>query len=259
LNSSRVAPYEALAEIYDQVMSHVDYVRWTGFAMEVFADHGIPLAELMTAKTDVKILECACGTGTVAGLFSMQGCSVDAFDSSPAMIEVARAKGSAISRAPHFYVADFLALDAEECYDAVLCLYDSVNYLTKPGQLVDFLSRVRRALKPDGLFLFDICTEFNSRLNFSGRKEEGQGPGYHYIRRMRFYPDKMIQENQFEMGLDDRPGELICERHRQRIYTTGEIRRALKQVKLMILEETEDLDRHPPTPEALRVHFLCRR
>ena len=237
-------------------MSHVDYVGWARFALEMLLGHGLSLPG---GGKPVLLLETACGTGTVAGLLALQGYDVDAFDASPAMIDVARIKARIFSRKPGFFVADFLSLDASERYDAVLCLYDSMNYLKRLKELVDFMGRVRRALKPDGLFLFDVCTEFNSRVNFSNRKEDEKGSGYHYIREMRFYPKEMIQENRFKIMLDSRPGMTIYERHQQRIYSLGAVRRALAKAHLQLLEETEGFDRRPPGPEALRVHFICKK
>ena len=42
--------------------------------------------------------------------------------------------------------------------DAVICCLDSLNYVTRPAQVQRAFQRVFRALKPGGLFLFDVKT-----------------------------------------------------------------------------------------------------
>ncbi len=88
-NRVKVDPYYALARIYDQVMDHVDYAKWVQFILEIFEEHGLyPPA----SNKKTPILECACGTGTVALHLALRGYEVSAFDSSAAMVEVARSK-----------------------------------------------------------------------------------------------------------------------------------------------------------------------
>jgi len=125
-------------------------------------------------------------------------------------------------------------------------------------QVNEFLNLVVRALKPGGLFLFDICTEANSRKHFLNREEEGQGVGYRFKRKMRFDSHLMIQENHFNICLDHQPGVIYSEKHQQRIYRPGEMRKAITAAGFIILEETNGLIRKPPRHDSLRVHFLCR-
>lgn len=252
----KVAPYEALAEIYDLVMSHVDYRKWVEFSLALLSENGLPHPREDLAP---RILECACGTGTMAVFFALNGYRVDAFDSSASMIEIARAKTSDIEPSPNIFIADFLTFEAQGLFDAVLCLYDSVNYLASPDQVHTFFERVLRVLRPGGLFLFDICTEKNSMLFFADRKQEEQGDGYSMRRKVNYYPDTRIQENRFWICLDERPDVVMFECHQQQIYPVEQIRQILIDTGFEIVNEFDGFHRHPPTPNSLRVHFLCRR
>ncbi len=251
-----VPVYEALAGIYDHVMSHVDYLSWADFAMEILTAHGMPPA---FEEPPPYLLECGCGTGTVASLLASNGCIVDAFDRSPAMIEVAKSKARSSVTSPKFWVDDLLSLELEDRYDAVICLYDSVNYLTETSEISDFFKRVHRALRPNGLFLFDICTEYNSKRYFASHEESDEGSGFSYHRTTCYHDNEMIQENSFVIRLESEPGKVFIERHFQRIYRLGTIRDILSGANMVILEETNAIYREPPVEESIRVHFLCQR
>ncbi|MCF7811761.1 class I SAM-dependent methyltransferase [bacterium] len=251
-----VSPYEALASIYDSVMSHVDYSSWAQFAFDILSDNGMPA---ISEDNPPYILEYACGTGIVATILSMNGCRVDAWDKSPEMITIARSRSVVLENAPQFSVKEFLQLDAIERYDAVLCLYDSVNYLMELEDVIDFFIKVKTALKPSGLFLFDICTEFNSKRYFSSSESNEVFEDFSYNRNSRYYDDLMIQENVFTIMFEEQPDKIFVETHKQRIYTVKTIRRIINKTGFDLLEESDNISRIVPTKSSLRVHFLCRK
>lgn len=250
-----VPAYEALAGIYDHVMSHVDYLLWAEFAMEILTDHGMPS---LFNEQPPHLLECGCGTGTLACIVAANGYIVDAFDKSTVMIEMARSKARGSVTPPRFSVSDFLHLEVKDRYDAVLCLYDSVNYLTEPRQVEDFFRRVKSALKPNALFLFDVCTEYNSKRYFSSLDEKEYGAGFSYHRLTNYNADDMIQENIFMISTDNEPGKVFIDRHFQKIYHLDTLRHILSGLKMLILEETDGVLRESPHEESIRVHFLSR-
>lgn len=236
-------------------MSHVDYQSWVEFAISMFTDHGIPFP---SATDKPEILECACGTGSFAARLAVFGYNVEAFDRSPAMIEIAETKVSTMVNRPRFFVADFISFETMVRKDVVLCLYDSINYLEYSSLVIEYFARVRKNLKPGGIFIFDICTEANSRLYFSDRVEKGEGDGYKYKREMYYHPDSNIQENIFSIVFDSNPAVIILERHQQRIYSAREMRKMVKKAGFEVYEETDEFSRHSPHRTSQRIHFVCR-
>ena len=249
-----VPPYSKLAQIYDEIMTHVDYMAWADFAAVIMTDYGL---DSPTAENAPRLLECACGTGSVAIYLSLQGYLVDAFDTSPEMIEIASRKAVGMLNPPKWEIASFADIKMLSKYDAVLCLYDSVNYITDTRKLVEFLSSVKRVLRPKGLFLFDICTEYNSIMHFSeGFQKECIGDVL-YRRVMKYDEQNRIQENQFYIYPEESGGDVFLERHLQKIYSIDEIRQYIAGVGFKLLEETDDINRRAPSEDALRVHFIC--
>jgi len=252
-----IAPYAALARIYDQVMAQIDYPRWANLSAELLTGAGLPPQARGRAS---RLLECACGTGTLALLLAGRGYEVEGRDQSPEMIAAAEDKARSLPQnPPRFRVEAFSELAAENACDALICLYDSLNYLLETPAVMDFMERVNRALVPGGLFLLDICTALNSRLHFHGREEEDRGNGFRYRRKMQFYEDEQLQENLFEIEFDDQPGTVWLECHRQRIYPLHHIHHCLTRTGHRVLRMTDGFTLNPPHPESLRVHLLCRR
>ncbi|MBM3329114.1 MAG: class I SAM-dependent methyltransferase [Calditrichaeota bacterium] len=248
-------PYTALAALYDDLMAHVDYSRWSRFALDLLTTHGLAPPD---ADPPPILLDCGCGTGTTALLLALYGYRVEAFDRSPGMIERARAKSVGMQNAPQFSVGTFESLDTRNHYDSLLCLYDSINYLLTEDAFSNFIAAAANALRPGGLFLFDICTESNSRIHFTDRSERGRSSDLSYIRWMHYDAKQRLQENIFEITLPG-GGEPLLERHIQRIYPVGTVRALLGRSPLTIVEETDEFRRRPPSSGSLRVHFLCRK
>jgi len=235
-------------------MSHVDYMAWARFSLDFLGEHGL----WNTLSEPPRILECACGTGELALLISRYRIQIDAFDRSPSMIAEAQRKAVGLEDPPHFFVGSFESFHADPQYDAAICLYDSINYLLEPTEIVSFLRRLSDAMQPEGLILFDICTEANSVLHFNDRSDRESGPGFSYTRTMRYNRTTRIQENVFEINLKGSPTPLI-ERHQQRIYPIEDIERCVREAGLEILETTDAMERRPPTERSLRVHFMVRK
>ncbi|WP_314950749.1 class I SAM-dependent methyltransferase [Bradyrhizobium cosmicum] len=91
------------------------------------------------------ILELGCGAGNHSAVMLAEGFSVRATDGSPEMAEIASQRLGHLVEAMRFD-----ELDAHEAYDAV---WASACLLHVPrDELAGILMRIRRALRPSGLF-----------------------------------------------------------------------------------------------------------
>ena len=100
------------------------------------------------------MLELACGTGAI--LEQLQDAySLTGLDVSPEMLQVARAK---LPEVP-LVEADMTAFELAERFDAVLCVYDSINHLADFAQWEAVFDRAHEHLNDGGIFVFDVNTE----------------------------------------------------------------------------------------------------
>lgn len=138
-----MASYDAFARFYDAVQGDG-------------ADHAAFLHELIhrhhpTART---VLELACGTGSI--MKHLRGAyEVTGLDVSGAMLGVAADKLPGV----RLVEADMTEFSLSERFDAVLCVYDSINHLLDFAQWRDVFARAHEHLNDGGIFVFDVNTE----------------------------------------------------------------------------------------------------
>ena len=246
-------PYEGLAEIYDFIMRHVNYHLWARYVLDIFQRYRF---------TPHTILDLACGTGNLALELFRQGHKVSGADGSPAMLKVARRKAQAEQADIAFWETALPVVKASGYFDAVLCLYDSINYLLNLEEIRQMLDNVYAIINPDvghgtrGLFIFDICTEFNSMNYFRDLTESERGKGFSYVRHSMYYPQERLQTNEFEIKFRSRG--TVVEKHTQRIYALQEMLDTIDASPFELLGAYSGFTFRKATRRAERIHFVLR-
>ena len=185
-NSS--GPYSELAVIYDSLMSHVDYQSWASYIVSVL-DRFSPGVQ--------NVLEIACGTGSLSVELHKYGYSMTCMDYSHSMLKTAAKKFLNESMSLNIFTANMILLPLKSPFDAVICLYDSINYLVKSEDFVKALHEVASVLADGGIFIFDICTVKNSELFFEDSSMIEQFDDVECERICKFNRRTKIQENHF--------------------------------------------------------------
>lgn len=246
-----VAPYSTLAQIYDYVMRHVDYIHWADFIESIFTRFD---------ENPHTILELACGTGTLSSVLTSRGYSMTGVDRSESMVEMARDKADQENQEIAFHTGDMVDPPVAGPFDTVLCLYDSVNYLMEMDRVLGMLDAVATRLRPGGLFIFDACTEINSRRFFSSETEREGTDDFAYIRRSKYLAKERIQINEFQLLLKNGDHyDQHFERHEQRIYPIGTMRDACIEVGFEIAGTFDGFSMSPASEQSNRVHFVLRK
>jgi SAM-dependent methyltransferase len=135
-------PYNHFSRFYDLVMG--DRSRAARFTCSLIARH--------KPKTNT-VLEIACGTGAILGFLSDRY-DVTGLDRSRPMLAIARQK------LPHiqFIHRDMTSFHIAKRFDAIVCVFDSLNHLLRFGEWQQTFRQVARHLEPDGIFVFDVNT-----------------------------------------------------------------------------------------------------
>lgn len=231
--------YEKLAPIYDEVMYDVDYEEWADFIDTVIQHH---------RNETATVLELACGTGSLSLLLDELDCyEITATDASADMLKVARIKAGEANAGIKWKQIDFLDIRLEEEYDAVLILFDSINYLTETAQIEKLLQQVRKVIKPDGIFIFDFTTPGYSKTIVSLLNEDRiTENGYRYIRESSYDDRRRLHKNDFTIRkLDNDRKRVISEcreTHIQKIYSLCEIQDIVSRSEFSILTSYQDFE-----------------
>ena len=142
--------YTDFSLFYDRLTENIDY--------EALAEMYAGLLYRNGTKGG-KLLDLACGTGSLSVLLAERGFDVTAADISEEMLTAAAAKGGEIQR----LCADMTELPFVEQFDAVICALDSINHLPDLPAMQQTFDGVYRSLKEGGVFAADLNTPYKHR------------------------------------------------------------------------------------------------
>lgn len=142
--------------------SRSSYDEIAGMYHELWANWYLPAAlpaleELFfsEAPSDCSVLDLCCGSGHVTREIAARGYSVTGVDASAALITIARGELPQVN----WLVQDARRLQLSSRFDAALSTFDSLNHILSLDELRRVFRGVHDALKPGGLFVFDMNLE----------------------------------------------------------------------------------------------------
>lgn len=244
--------YRKFAEIYDVVMRQIDYVTWES--------HVTTLAKRW--RPEIRdILSVACGTGSLEVLLAQRDYNVFCLDLSEDMLRIAERKFEVLPDKPQTKCACMTNFDLAKQFDVVLCLYDSLNYLTKPDQVQDAFRCAHAHLHPGGIYIFDVTTEYNILQHFAEYTFAENLDGFSYIWDNAYNIGTKLCTSEVTIFEEIEPGiyRRHDERHDQRMYPTKDIRRWLEQAGFKLLGIYDGFSISPPKDHSERIHFVAQR
>ena len=260
---SDTSPYTALAAGYDLVMRHVDYEAWADYAADLLAEY---------APDAASILELGAGTGTLALYLQPfgpgEGYRYVATDASPQMTAQAGVKLAELGEdAPPVTLAVLDARDAGRHaaglggpFDAVLFLYDGLNYLLDEADVRQMLQSVAEALAPGGVFLMDQSTPANSINNEADFSDDGEGEvggqPFQFVRTSRYDRERGIHTTRLDLT---HGAETQSEEHVQRAYSKADIERLVGESPLQIVAAYDGFTVDGADADSERIHWVLRK
>ncbi len=137
------ALYREFARYYDKIYSYKNYQKEVDFIDKI----------LKVSNPNAKsILDVACGTGNHVKFLMKKGYSVVGLDKNPAVLAIARKK---MPNVP-FKLADMRRFGMKKRFDAVICMFTSINYVTDSRGLTRTLENFKKHLKQKGVVVFDF-------------------------------------------------------------------------------------------------------
>ena len=233
--------YDAFAPFYDQVMG--DRGREAAYVHSLIQRHR-PEAS--------SVLELACGTGAILEHLQ-RDYDVTGLDASQPMLDIA---GRRVPRARLLH-EDMTSFDLDETFDAVLCVFDSINHLASFADWESVFDRAVGHLAERGVFVFDVNTEQklaafavappwtqwfgDDNLLLIDVRDEGEGA---YAWKVRVF--EHCDDSTYRLHVEDiRETAFPLERIRQAL------RRRFRRVRVL------DAERSRPTTLSQRLYFVC--
>jgi SAM-dependent methyltransferase len=240
-----VEAYSRLAAVYDEIVIDPCHDRWASF-----------LDELWSADPDGvrSVLDLCCGTGLLARELVARGYEVVGADASDAMLALARERlGSEVdlirTRLPD--------LAAGGVFDAAVCTFDGLNYLT-PDELRLTLAAVARRLRPAGWLVFDLHTDAMMNFTVSNPIVEGESAGNGFVISSVVDPGARTCDTSIELTRP-RDGDPFSEQHRQYFHADADVRASLRDAGFAVTAVGEEYTHEPADASSLRATWTARR
>lgn len=241
--------YTNFAYIYDELTNDIDYSRWADYIEKLFKRYRV--------KPSL-ILDLGCGTGSFAVEMASRGYEMIGIDSSPDMLACARNKSESKNLDVLFINQDMVDFELYGTVDAVVCLLDSINYVTSKRDVTRVFKLVRNYLNPGGLFIFDINTPYKFEHVLSENVFYEVRDDLAFIWENRY--DKRRKLCEFDLTFFIKRGEYFQrhdEIHVERAYSLDEIGEMAERAGLKLKGMFDDLSMRPPIEKSKRVFFVC--
>jgi SAM-dependent methyltransferase len=241
--------FREVAEVYDRIMSVVPYGWWVQYVRQLWSHFEC---------RPVRVLDLACGTGSVLAELLAQGYTGAGADVSPEMLRIAARR---LPAGTPLWCQDARSLDLPAPpFDACVCLFDSLNYLTEPEGLLAAFRGVRRHLVHGGLFIFDmnaIRALETGMFNQCGEADDGSVT---YAWRSAWDPASHLCAIHMEFRVHQEGVERVFhETHVQRGYSLEQVRELLEQADLEVLGCFDAFTLDAPRSRTDRFHVAARR
>ncbi len=240
--------YTGFATVYDRYMDNIPYDDWARNIKELFEKYNMPM-EI--------VCDLGCGTGQMTRRLKEMGYDMIGIDVSYDMLMEAMSQED--SDGILYLCQDMRSFELYGTVGAVISLCDSMNYLADTDELLQVCKLANNYLDPKGLFIFDMKTDSYYKKLGTGTIAENREEGsfiweneYNPDTRDNYYYLTIYEEN--EDGTFDR----FEEEHMQHAFTVDEVKAAIKESGLELLQVLDVSTMEAPTEDSDRLYFIAR-
>lgn len=244
--------YTDFAYVYDLLMEDVDYSKWADYVEALMKMYGAGKPEL--------ILDMACGTGSLTLEMAKRGYDMIGIDMSSDMLSCAMDKSAQAGLSPLWVCQDMRAFELYGTMDAILCSMDSLNYITNGEDMEQVFTLVRNYLNPGGLFIFDMNTPYKLEHVLGDNLFYEIRDDVTYLWKTCYHAEAAICS--FELTFFVREAEDIYRRldeeQKQRAWEINDIRLALQESGMELVDVFDAFTVNPPTDKTERYFYVAR-
>lgn len=245
--------YTGFASVYDVFMDNVPYDQWADYIDHLLSKYKIEKGLL---------LELGCGTGSMTRLLAAKGYDMIGIDNSEEMLQIAREKGSDKEEGILYLCQDMRDFELYGTVSAVISVCDSMNYILSEEDLLKVFRLVNNYLDPQGLFIFDLDTEYSYREvlgdnTIAENREEGS-----FIWENTYYEEEMLNEIDLTLYIPEKPDDGLYrkyeETHYRRAYNLDTVKRLLEEAGMEWVAVYDALTEEQPGSDCERVYIIAR-
>jgi predicted TPR repeat methyltransferase len=243
--------YTNFAYIYDKLMYDVDYKEWANYIEDIFRKNSIYPSS---------VLDLGCGTGNLCIEMSKRGYEMIGVDISTDMLMCAQEKSLNKAVDILYLNQDMSNFELYGTVDAVISVMDSINYLTNKNDLKRLFKLVNNYLNPEGLFIFDVNTQYKFEKILGGNVFYDVGEEISYIWDNRYDRKKKLCEFDLTFFIKGETGyDRYDELHYERAYTNSEIKALIDYSGLKLINIYDAFKFSPPSKKRERIVYVCKK
>lgn len=140
--------FERYAEYYDLIYQDKDYERECDFIEDIF--------RRFSSDPVRTVLDGGCGAGGHAIPLARRGYLITGIDNSEIMLKRAKKKAVESDLSLDFHLRDLRQFDLVKKFDACICMFAVMDYITETEDVLETLKSIRRHLNSGSLFIFDF-------------------------------------------------------------------------------------------------------
>ena len=246
-----MAAYEALSQVYDELMQDTDPAAWADYVLALLRERGVSRG---------RVLDLACGTGAVTLPLARAGYDVVALDQSEGMLEVAADKAAQAAVQVRLLQGDMRDFGLHHPVQAIVCACDGFNYLASLADVERCLAACYRNLVPGGALLFDVSSAHKLQGMDGGfYGEEWEDGAYLWFNRLDAESQCLTMELTFFLEREDGLFERREEVHVQRAHKQAELEAALRRAGFTDCACYGFGSHAAPGAQEQRLRFVARR
>ncbi len=242
--------YNNFAKVYDTFMSEVPYSKWERFLTRVWEKYDLA-PKLMC--------ELGCGTGNLTSRLA-KNYDMIGIDISPDMLMIAREKNAEEGTNILYLEQDMCEFELYGTVDSIICMCDSLNYITEKEDVVQVFKLCNNYLNPEGLLIIDLNTEYKFK-NVYGQNTFADNSEYgSYIWNNTYIEEDKINVYDVAFYVYDEEADMyerFDEYHEERAYSLDEIKGMLKEAGLQFVEAC-DIGFNPINETTERMYIIAK-
>ena len=242
---SQVEAYTRLAGVYDEIVVDPCHGAWAFFLHELWTDDEQGVHD---------VLDVGCGTGLLAGELVALGYRVVGQDGSEAMLARAR---RLLPPEVQLVRSTLPVLGIEGVYDAAVCTFDGLNYLT-PADLRSTLAALSPRIRPAGWLVFDVHTDAMMAFTASRPVVHGEQGEHRFVISSVVDTGARTCDTRIEVASVDGAGA-FSEHHRQYFHRAADIRSSLVDAGFEVTAVRDGYSDRPADASALSATWIARR
>lgn len=243
--------YSNFAYYYDALMKDIDYGKWADYTIELFRRFGcVPSL----------VLDLGCGTGSFCIEMSKRGYEMIGIDLSPDMLSCARSKSIESNADILFLNQDMRIFELYGTVDAIVCLMDSMNYITRKRDAEKVLRLVNNYLNPGGVFIFDVNSQYKFENILANDVFYSVEEDISYIWQNSY--DRTRKLCRFDLTFFAKSGkqyERFDETHYERAFSVDELKSLIEASGLELCGVFGEFGFRFPGKRSERIFFVCRK